>query len=252
MTAQPVQPPRKPRRRQAYLPDFQVMNPADIDQLNMTQARRLAQCLADGGVVWFMSDCAYALAADPRNARGVAALDRLLDHSGSPIPVTVGNEATAAKVMKYDSLVRALAGRFWPGGLGIWTPVHNRLGKILVKRLRGEGGVMTRMSRSVIERQLSDALGLPITSAALRQNGVLVFDTDLALELALVLHDERTQGLETFFIRDLRRRPDLANHSTMVKVEKSKLVVVRTGWIDPDDVKKVALSNDGVNWGDAT
>jgi tRNA A37 threonylcarbamoyladenosine synthetase subunit TsaC/SUA5/YrdC len=229
-----------------------VINPGDIDQLNMTQARRLAQCLAAGGVIWFMSDCAYAVAADPRHVKGIAALDRLLDHSGNPIPVTIGNEITAAKVIKYDATVRALAGKFWPGGLGIWTPAHNRFGKKLVKRLRGENGVMVRMSRSIIERQISDALGLPITSAALRQNGLLVFDTDLALELALALHEERTPGLETYFIRDLRRRPALANHSTMVKLERRQLEVVRAGSVDPDDVKKIALSNDGVDWSDAT
>ncbi|MDO9396403.1 MAG: hypothetical protein Q7T71_07655 [Herbiconiux sp.] len=109
------------------------------------------------------------------------------------------------------------------------------------------------MSQSEIENQISSATGLPITSAALRYHGVLVTDVDTALDLAIELHEERTPGLRTIFVKDLRKRVPLADHSTIVKLDGDHLTLLRGGSVDPDDVEKEARrSNHGVDWSDAT
>jgi tRNA A37 threonylcarbamoyladenosine synthetase subunit TsaC/SUA5/YrdC len=248
MTAEPIH-----SYRRGDAPSLTPMNPAYIDLLSESQCRLLADVLRRGGVVWLMSDCAYALCADPRHPLGVRAVDALTGHAGHPIPVTVGTVRVAGMVVRFDDTVRTLTGAFWPGGLGIWTKSKNRLGRLLARRLHADGGVVARMSQSHIERQLSDALGMPITSAAMRENGVLVTDTEWAYEIALARHLERTPGLRTFFVRDVRSRVPLAAHSTMLAVVKNEVTTLRESESVPlDDIGKVLRSHHGVHWGEST
>jgi tRNA A37 threonylcarbamoyladenosine synthetase subunit TsaC/SUA5/YrdC len=228
------------------------MNPAYVDQLSVAQARMIVEVLRRGGVVWYMSDCGYALGADPRHPVGVAALDALLDHAGHPIPVTVADESLAALVVRFDDTVRLLTGKFWPGGLGLHTKASTRLGRLLARRLHAKGGVVVRVSRSAIERQISATARMPITSAALRVAGVLVTNTEMALAIAVRLHEERTPGLRTIFVRDLRRRVPLHEHSTMLSVIGGQVTTLRPGSVDLSDVQRTVASNHGVDWGDAT
>lgn len=233
-------------------PNFNVMIPAHVDQLSVFQTRLIADVLRRGGVVWFMSDCAYAIGADPRHPRGVAALDALLDHSSNPIPLTAADEALAAKIIRFDEVVRVLTAKFWPGGLGIKTKPVTWSARQVARRLHSQDGVVVRVSKSIVERQISATARLPITSAALRRDGALVSDTDEALALALELHGARTPGLRTIFIRDLRKSPRLRDHSTMLAVDKGRLTTLRRGSVDVDDAQKAVLSNHGVDWSDAT
>lgn len=232
--------------------NFTVMTPAYVDTLSVHQTRMLIDVMRRGGVVWFMSDSAYAAGVDPRHPLGLAALDALLDHANNPIPLTAADEALAAKVIRFDSVVRSLTARFWPGGLGIRTKAASWSAWRMAKGLHATDGIVVRVSQSIIERQLSATARLPITSAAMRANGQLVCDGEEALRTAIHLHEERTPGLRTIFVRDPRRRPRLRAHSTMVSVQDSKVHVLRYGSVDVDDAQRAAISNHGVDWSDAT
>lgn len=114
----PAEPPSRSaaksrRRTLGYPPNFAVINPAYVDDLSSAQLREIAETLRTGGVVLFMSDCAYAVGADPRSAAGIAALDALLDHRGQPIPLSVADAALASKVIRFHPVVIRLSG-FWP------------------------------------------------------------------------------------------------------------------------------------------
>lgn len=229
-----------------------VITPALGDQLSVSQTRQIVDVLRRGGVVWFYSDCSYALGVDPRHPTGIRALDALLDHSGHGIPLTAADETIAATLIRFDSRVRALTAKFWPGGLGIHTKPISRLARRIARNVHGTDGVVVRVSQSVIERQISATARLPITSAALRDGDGLVTDTDLALDLAIHLTEERTPGVRTIFIRDPRSKPRLRAHSTMISVGKNHLNVLRHGSVDVHDAQRAALSNAGVDWSDAT
>ena len=211
---------RRQLRVDGYPINFSVVTPAYVDQLSDAQLRQIVQCLVDGGAVWFMSDCGYALAVDARSKGGILALDLLLDHGARPIPVTVADALLASKVLRFSPLVVGLSS-LWPGGIGIQTKPHGRLAKLLSRMLHAPDGPVVRVSQSVIERQISAAAGLPITSAALRDaSGELITDRDQALETAIRLHEERTPETRTLFIRETRRRsPMLCEHSAMFSVD---------------------------------
>jgi tRNA A37 threonylcarbamoyladenosine synthetase subunit TsaC/SUA5/YrdC len=244
------------RRRGFTFPtNFAVVNPAYVDQLSSAQLREIVSDLARGAVVWFPSDCSYALGVDPRSNEGVLALDVLLDHRGRPIPVTVENDVLASKLIRFSSAVIKLS-QLWPAGIGLHTKPVSRFARRLGSRLHAPEGVVVRVSQSVIERQISGTAQLPITSAAMRdEHGQLVADVFDALERAVQLHEERTPHTKTFFIRDVRhRKARLAQHSTMLSVEAKgdKVVVLRRGDRDVDDLQRAVQSPAGVNWSDAT
>jgi tRNA A37 threonylcarbamoyladenosine synthetase subunit TsaC/SUA5/YrdC len=228
------------------------MTPDFGDQLSVSQLRFVVDALLDGAVVFLMSDCSWAAVADPRHAGGVALLDRLLDHEGHPIPVTVADEALSASVIRFDEAVRVLTGKFWPGGLGIKTRPATRLARRISKRLHSGGsGVVVRMSRSIIERQISATARLPITSAALREGGALVTDAAHALDVVVRLVEERAPLGRVIFIVDRRQRVTLRDHSTMIMLDHG-VRPLRHGSVDVSDVQRALLSNDGVDWSDAT
>ncbi len=244
-----------PRSRNIVRPlpvNISVITPALGDQLSVSQTRYIVDVLRRGGVVWFYSDCSYAIGVDPRHPTGIRALDALLDHAGHPIPLTAADETLAATLIRFDVRVRALTAKFWPGGLGIHTKPISRLARRIAKNVHGTDGVVVRVSQSVIERQISATARLPITSAAVRDRNGLVTDPEYALDLALHLTEERTPGVTTIFIRDPRKKPRLRAHSTMISVGKQNLTVLRHGSVDVHDAQRAALSNHGVDWSDAT
>jgi len=241
------------RQRQLTLPpNLTILTPDYRDQLSVGQLRFIVDALLDGAVVFFKSDCAWAAGADPRHTGGVFLLDRLLDHSCHPIPVTVADEALSATLIRFDPTVRLLTAKFWPGGLGIKTKPISRLARRISRRLHcGDSGLVVRMSRSAMERQISATARLPITSAALRDGGLLVVDADQALDLVIRLVEQRAPLARVIFVADRRRGVPLNGHSTMVAVD-GQVRALRHGSVEVSDVQRAVLSNDGVDWSDAT
>lgn len=230
--------------------NFTVLRPDHGDHLSVGQSRLIVRTLCSGGIAWVKSDCAYALLADPRHPLAIAAVDALLDHAAHPIPLTTADEPMASRYIRFNSTVRALTAKFWPGPLGLRTSPTLRARK-LTKRLHAPEGVVTRVSQSVIERQISATAGVALTSAAMRQNGQLVADREHALTLALILHEERTPGLRTIFVDDSSERRFLIA-STMLDIKGGSVGVLRHGSVDVHDALRAAPSRFGVDWSEST
>lgn len=94
-----------------------------LDRLHGSALDAAERALTDGEVVVLPTDTVYGVAARPdvpgATARIFQVKRRSLDLT---LPVLVGGVDDAARVAVFDSRARALARRFWPGGLTIVLP----------------------------------------------------------------------------------------------------------------------------------
>lgn len=89
----------------------------------------LAALLGRGGLLAVPTESSYALAADPRNPRGVAAVYRIKEReAGKPLPVVVaGVDQLAGLGIDPDLPILALLARAWPGPLTAVLPLTRPL-----------------------------------------------------------------------------------------------------------------------------
>lgn len=86
---------------------------------------RCAEIIQGGGIVVYPTDTVYGIGCDPCNDKAVERVFEIKKRSGSKaLPVLVRNLATADGLVSMGPLSRLLAGRFWPGGLTLLSPVR--------------------------------------------------------------------------------------------------------------------------------
>lgn len=80
--------------------------------------------LRNGGVIAYPTDTVYGLGADAWNAQAVARIYRLKGRSvHQPLPLLLADEGMLSSVAEsLSDAGRALADRFWPGGLTLVLP----------------------------------------------------------------------------------------------------------------------------------
>lgn len=95
----------------------------EVRPFNTDAIARAAALVADGRPVAVPTETVYGLAADARNADGVA---RIYAAKGrpdfNPLIVHVANLAAAERLGVFGAVDRALAARFWPGPLTLVVP----------------------------------------------------------------------------------------------------------------------------------
>ena len=139
----------------------------------MTDAARAAALIAGGGVVAFPTETVYGLGADATNDRAVA---RIFEIKGrprfNPLIVHLADPADAAAHAELDPRARALARRFWPGGLTL----------VLRKRpdsplsalaLAGLDTVALRCPAHPLARELLARCGRPVAAPSANRSGRL-------------------------------------------------------------------------------
>jgi tRNA A37 threonylcarbamoyladenosine synthetase subunit TsaC/SUA5/YrdC len=236
-------------------PFVRIIEPHYGNRLLSGQTADLARVLARGGVVWVPSDCTIACVAAPESVRGMKALDKLTDHAGVPIPMSVAGPVMAATILRFTPTVHALTRAFWPGRLGITgAPARGEARRVrrLAEAVHAPGPApVLRMTMSLFENDLSNLAGTPLPSAALRLGGAIVDETYDAYKIICELV-ERTPGIETVFVKG-PVHPGVTNHSTIVEVDDDDAIkILRHGSVPADDVFKARPSADGIDWGDAT
>ena len=237
-------------------PFVRIIEPHYGNRLLSGQTAELARVLARGGVVWIPSDCTIACVAAPQSLRGMAALDKLTDHAGVPIPMSVASPVMAATVLNFTPTVHALTRLFWPGRLGITgAPARGETRRVrrLAHAVHAPGRApVLRMTMSVFENDLSNLAGTPLPSAALRVGGAIVGDAYDAYKIVCDLVEERTPGIETVYVKG-PVPPGATSHSTIVEVDDDDVIkILRHGSVAADLVMQARLSADGIDWSEAT
>jgi len=128
----------------------------------------LADLLARGGVLAIPTESSYALAADPGNREGVAAVYRIKDReAGKPLPVVVaGIDQLAGLGIDPDLPILGVLARSWPGSLTAVLP--------LLRPLPAAAGVRSlavRVPGHARLRTLLAELGTGLTATSANPSG---------------------------------------------------------------------------------
>ena len=170
---------------------------------------RAAGVLSRGGLVVFPTDTLYGLAADPRNADGVARVYRAkVRVPQQALPLVAGDlEQVETLSTTLSALTRRLADRFWPGPLSLVVDV---VPSVVRDVHGGSGTVAVRVPDQAVARALALGLGFPIVATSANRSGspatCLADAAASALEgeVDLVLDSGPTPGGEPSTIVDAR------------------------------------------------
>ena len=126
--------------------------------------------LKSGGVIGFPTETFYGLGADARNE---AAIGKIFDIKGrdfkNPILVVIGGpQQMKALTDEIPQDAKTLMGRFWPGPL---TIVLLASASISPRLTAGTGRIGVRFTSHPVARELSRALGGPITATSANLSG---------------------------------------------------------------------------------
>jgi L-threonylcarbamoyladenylate synthase len=195
------------------------MTPKRVSQKTL-RVDKAARVLRAGGVVVYPTDTAYALGCD---ATDVAAVRRIFKikgrEKGKPLPMIVADMKMVKKYFRISNPESRISKRYWPGPLSIILPVR---GKMIAKSALYKGTAAVRVPDSVIARDLSRRVGAPLIATSANVSGKPAAYSIKSLSLP-----RRGAGGEVFVIDAgvLRRRKP----STIVKIERNKIVVLRKG-----------------------
>lgn len=128
----------------------------------------LAALLARGGLLAVPTESSYALAADPRNAAGVAAVYRIKGRdAGKPLPVVVaGPEQLASLGIDPGLPILDALAALWPAPLTVALPLARPL-----PAAAGEATLAVRVPAHAGLRRLLAALGTPLTATSANASG---------------------------------------------------------------------------------
>lgn len=188
---------------------------------------RCAQIVKDGGVVVFPTDTVYGIGCDPHND---AAVKRIFSIKGreekKPLPVLVSNIDDAEKIVSLGPRGRALADKFWPGGLTIVAPIKDT--KMSPGVTAGKNSLAVRVpANECILKVLEACRHLVGTSANLSGNPAPK-DAQSALK--------SLSGFDAILVE---REPLGGTESTIVDVSDPNAKIVRQGAISEDAIRKV-------------
>jgi tRNA threonylcarbamoyl adenosine modification protein (Sua5/YciO/YrdC/YwlC family) len=186
--------------------------------------------LLDGQTVAIPTETVYGLAADATNGEAVARIFESKQRpSFNPLICHVSGIAMAETFASFDPLSRKLAAHFWPGALTLVLPLKEGhaihplvtagLDTVAVRAPKGFGA------------ELIEAVGRPLAAPSANRSGRISPTTAQAVAdslgdtIGLVIDGGPTQvGVE----------------STIIKVEESKIHLLRPGGVAAEDIEAVA------------
>ena len=179
--------------------------------------------LKSGGVIGFPTETFYGLGADARNE---AAIGKIFDIKGrdfkNPILVVIGGpQQMKALTDEIPQDAKTLMDRFWPGPL---TIVLRASASVSPRLTAGIGRIGVRFTSHPVARELSRALGGPITATSANLSGAPECSSSAAVLAQLegridaVVDGGRTPG---------------GKGSTIVDVTGETVQILREGVIPP-------------------
>ncbi|OIO37152.1 MAG: threonylcarbamoyl-AMP synthase [Candidatus Omnitrophica bacterium CG1_02_46_14] len=213
--------------------------PANIVNANdASHIEKAVQILKDGGIVAFPTETVYGLGADAFNPSAVAKVFEVKNRPQfNPLIVHVASIQEASSLWQNTPLsAQRLMEKFWPGPLTLVLPKTQEVPDIVTSGLKTVG---VRMPKNEIALKLIRLLGRPIAAPSANIFGYTSATNAFAVaedfddKVDMILDGGSTGvGIE----------------STVVKVEKDHVVLLRPGGIDLEEIKKVApvVPADGV------
>ena len=178
-----------------------------------SSVKEAIKILKNGGVVVFPTETAYGLAADATNKKAIKKVfqikQRPLEKS---LPWIAANLAMARKYVKFSHVALRLAKKYWPGPLTIILPAK-----------RGNKTLALRVSSNKIAKSLSAGLGKPIISTSANISG-----EPTCYSAREVKKQFAKKSLQPDLLLDGGRLKKNKS-STIIKIEKNKIVIVRQG-----------------------
>jgi tRNA A37 threonylcarbamoyladenosine synthetase subunit TsaC/SUA5/YrdC len=179
----------KPSGREPLVQPPVVVAPVDPLELSYYEAVRLVvHVLTMSGFVLLPSDNCYAVAALPNFPRAIALVDAVTEHSAFPITLVCADVAQPWEWIITSSTLQRIAAKFWPGPLTIVGKVANALAAEAAAYVHtpnpSDPSLGIRVSKIGVERSLTGAANMPLTTAALHYpDGTLVRDYCDAVDL---------------------------------------------------------------------
>ncbi len=179
--------------------------------------------LKKGGVIIYPTDTAYALGCDATNEQAAEKIFQIKGRDkNKTLSLIAADRAMAEEWLEFSEAARTLADKYWPGPLGLVLPVK-KPGLAAAAIKNSYAGV--RVPAHPAARQLSQALGRPITATSANASGsgpkftLAAARASLGAKLALIDGEMDGGALQAGAV------------STMVKVCDNKMEVIRAGAI---------------------
>lgn len=236
---------------------LRTIRPAYGDSLSNAQVFDIVDnVLAWGGLVLAPSDCGYCLWALPSHPKGIALLDAVRQDDHTILPLSIGSQLMAAKLVHFNIVHQRLAAEAWPGPLTIVANVRSKEARTLSRNIRGGGETLgLRTSRSTIERQVATEGDIALISAAMYDdNGATINNYDQAHDL--VLDRLLNTGLPPAPVLGIRVPSTsfvFARVSTVIKLDNQhRPVEIRPGDLDLRRLTAMTSRVAPAEYGDAT
>ena len=162
-----------------------VIGASRRDAIELTPGRHLtnddrihaAETLKKGGLLITPSDGGYALSAEARDKRAVAALRSALAMEDAPLSVAFSNFQMLADYASLGLRSGRLTHHLMPGALTLVMPLSEQGKRRLGTNLNRFGTIGARLPDNPVERELAAIVKGPVTTTAIRDDrGDLVTD----------------------------------------------------------------------------
>lgn len=201
-----------------------------VVSMTAREKQSLLSHLKRGGMFVYPTETAYALGCDATNARAVAAIFRLKGRSASKmLPVIFGSMRMVTRYAQISGLSEKLAKTFWPGPLTIILKSKKQLPRGVTD---GEGRIAARVSGHELACEISNLLGKPIVSTSANRSGR---PSCYSLSAVRQQFGKKLENVVCIDGGPLHKR----NVSTIIRVEGSKLKVIREGILKIKNVRNI-------------
>jgi L-threonylcarbamoyladenylate synthase len=199
--------------------DKDKMKIIKINNKNMAIA---AEILKSGGVVVFPTETAYGLAADPFNKKAIKKVYAVKGRDfNKPLPLIAADFSAVKKYFKTSALELKLAKKYWPGPLTIILKHKTQLTKL--KGIWNQKEIAVRVSPNKIAHDLAVATGGFIISTSANVSGA-----PECFSAKEILKQFKNRRFSPNLILDAGHLKK-SEPSTIVKVEKGKVIILRQG-----------------------
>lgn len=188
--------------------------------------------LKNGGAIAMPTDTLYALTVNARDAEAVRKVYEIkVREQGKPLPLFVSGLPMAEALGVFNEAARALAGRFWPGGL---TIVVAKQPGFESEALAGGSTVALRQPDNAIAAAIIEGLEQPVTATSANRSGGA--DPITADEVLAQLRDELDLVIDT-------GPCPVGISSTIVDCTGPELRILRQGAISAAEIEAVLAAS---------
>ncbi len=197
---------------------------------NPDNIKKAAELLREGGVVAFPTETVYGLGADAFNSKAVCRVFEIKKRpSFDPLIVHVCDKDSVQKLWKQvPPLAKQLMDTFWPGPLTLVLPKTDLVPDVVTS---GLDTVAVRMPKHPVALKLIELLANPIAAPSANLFGYT--------SPTSASHVKEDLGASVDAVLD-GGDCEVGVESTVVKIEKDGLVLLRPGGITKEQLEKIA------------